>query len=366
MKKNFLYTSILLFSIIVFNSCNQNNLPDDPFPSEEIEGCYVVNFGSFGQGGASISKYDYEIGEMNNFFYQSQNDGHELLSNIQYASSHNDSIFLIGNAVDQIITVNPFIEQSLNGVTEDIENPRFFVADGDYLYISCLGTNPDWDIMPDSYIAKYNIITRSIESKIMVPGGPEGLEIVNGKLYVALNYKNSIVVIDLISEELTEITTPAVSSYFVKDNNGNLYFTLLSTFNNFSEETGIGYINTTNDQMETYYNLENVSTSYGSVLQANPDFSKIYIITSAYDANWNLTGAVAEFDVSTNTFSTENIIDNISGISGLAVNPSDGDIYVFSAQSTTGVGMMQVYSESGEYSKEFEVGAFPVGAFFLD
>lgn len=365
MKKYSIYSLILLFSIFVFNSCHKTEIPD-PFPSAEIEGCYIVNYGSFGQGGASISKYDYNIGEMNNFFYQTQNGGNELLSNIQYAFPNKDSIFLIGNVPDQIITVNPFIEQSLNGVTEDIENPRFCIAEGDYLYISCLGANPDWTIMPDSYIAKYNIVTRKIEKKFLVPGGPEGLEIANGKLYAALNYKNSIVVINLNSEELTEITTPAVSSYFVKDNSGNLYFTLLSTFNNYSEETGIGYINTSNDELETYYQLENVSTSYGSIIQANSDFSKIYVVTSAYDANWDLTGAVAEFDVTKKTFNTENLISDISGISGLTVNPKDGDIYVFSAQSTTGVGTMQIYSKIGEFKKEYEVGAFPVGAFFLD
>jgi len=365
MKKSFNYFSFLLFSMLIFSACNETELPD-PFPSEEIEGCYVVNFGSFGQGGASISKYDYNTGEMYNFFYQLQNSGNELLSNIQYASSYNDSVFLIGNATDQIITVNPFIEQSLNGITEDIENPRFFVADGDYLYISCLGANPDWAIMPDSYVAKYNIITRKVETKIMIPGGPEGLEIANGKLYAALNYKNSIVVVDLNSEEISEIATPAVSSYFLKDDDDNLYFTQLSTYSNFSAETGLGFINTTTDQTETYYYLENVSTSYGSILQANSDFSKIYVITSAYDENWNLTGAVAEFNVSNQTFNTENLISDISGISGLAVNPEDDDIYVFSAHSTTGAGMMQIYSETGEYKKEYEVGAFPVGAFFLN
>jgi len=357
---------MLLFAAVLFNSCDRTTIPDDPFPSEKIEGCYVVNYGSYGKGGATISMYDYKTDKMSNSFYQSQNNGNELLSNIQFAYYYEDSVFLIGNSTDQLITVNPFIEQSLNGVTTDIANPRFCVADGDFLYISCLGENPDWIIMPDTYIAKYNIVTRKVEKKIMVPGGPEGLEIANGKLYVALNYKNRIAVIDLNSEVVSEIVVPAVSSYSVKDTDGNLYFTQLSTYNNSSTETGIGFINTSTDILEATYSLENVSTSYGSMIQANSDFSKIYVITSAYDASWNLTGAVSQFNVATKSFESENPISNISGISGMAVNTnSNNDIYVFSAQSTTGAGMMKIYSATGDFEKEYSVGAFPVGAFFL-
>ena len=364
MKKFFIYFPMLLVAAVLVSSCDQTKLPDDPFPSEEIEGCYIVNYGSYGAGGATISKYDYKTDEMSNSFYQSQNDGNELLSNIQFAYHHEDSVFLIGNSTDQLITVNPFIEQSLNGVTTDIANPRFCVADGDYLYISCLGANPDWATMPDSYIAKYNIVTRKVEKKIALPGGPEGLEIANGKLYAAMNYKNAIAIINLSNETVSEISTPAVSSYFVKDADGNLYFTQLSTYNNFSTETGIGYINTSTDKLETVYSLDKVSSNYGSMLQANSDFSKIYVVTDG--ANWGDPGAISVFDVANKKFDDNNFVSDISGISGLAVNTKTSDIYIFSAQSTTGVGMMHIYSSTGNFEKEYEVGAFPVGAFFLE
>lgn len=366
MKKIIIRFSLLLFAVILIQSCDKTETPDDPFPSEEIEGCYVVNYGSFGAGGASISKYDYKEDKMHNFFYQTQNDGNELLSNIQYALPNNDSVYLIGNAVDQLITINPFMEQSLNGVSEDLENPRFCIADGDYLYISCWGANPDYTDMPDSYISKYNTVTRKVEKKIAVPGGPEGLEIANGKLYAALNYVSQIAVVSLSDEVVSFVTTPAVSSYFVKDTDGNLYFTMLSTFADFSENTGIGFINTTTDELGESYLLENVSSSYGSIIQADNSFGKIYLITSAYDVNWNLTGAVSVFDVASKTFSEMSFVEDVSGISGLSVNPTNDNVYVFSAPSTTGVGTMQIYSNSGTFVKEYEVGAYPIGAFFLN
>ena len=366
MKKNLNYFSmLLLFLAVILTSCNKTEI-EDPFPSDLVEGCYIVNYGSFGSGGASISKYDYNTDKITNFYYKAQNDGTEILSNIQYGYHYKDSVFFMGNSTDQVITVNPLFQQSLNGVTASIEKPRHCVANGDYLYISCWGNNPDWAEMPDTYIAKFNIVTNTVEKTISLPGGPEGLEIANGKLYAALNYENKVAVINLEDESVSYITTPAVSSYFVKDKNDNLYFTLLSTYSDFSDETGIGYINTSTDQLEATYELEGVSAGYGSMIQANSNFTKIYVVTAAYDANWNLTGAVAEFDVANKTFDQNQFVSDISGISGLAVNPKNNDVYVFAAQSTTGVGLMKIYSSAGDFVKDIEVGASPNGAFFLD
>jgi len=365
MKRVDLSFVLILFSLVLFVGCDNNEI-EDQFPSELVEGCYVVNYGNYGKGGASISKYDYNTGVMTNFYDQNQNGGREMLSNIQHAYPYNDSIYLIGNSADQLITLNPLLVQSKNGVTEQLNNPRFSVASGDYLYISCLGANPDWSKFPGSYIAKFNIKSNKVEKTIKLPGGPEGMEVANGKLFVALNYKDSIGVIDLKTEQVSYIATPAVTSYFVKDKSENLYVTLVSTYNNFSSETGIGYINTKTGKLESTYKIDNVSSSYGSVIQANDDFTKIYIITSAYDANWNLTGAIAEFNVASKTFSSKNLVSGISGVSGIAVNPHDDNVYVFSAPSVTGAGKMEIYSSSGSLVKSHAVGAFPVGAFFLE
>lgn len=351
--------------MFVIVSCNNNEI-DDPFPGELIEGCYIVNYGNYGSGGASISKYDYHNDVLTNFYDQNQNGGRELLSNIQYVYPYNDSVYFIGNSADLLITMNPLLVQTKNGVTEQLNNPRFCVASGDYLYISCLGTNPDWSKFPGSYVAKFNIKNNKVEKTISLPGGPEGMEVANGKLFVALNYKDSIGVIDLKTEAVSYISTPAVTSYFVKDKSENLYVTLVSTYNNFSTETGIGYINTKTSKLETIHKIDNISSSYGSVLQANDDFTKIYVITSAYDVNWNLTGAVAEFNVASKTFTTNNLINGISGISGIAVNPNDDNVYVFSAPSVTGAGKMDIYSSSGNLMKSHLVGAYPIGAFFLE
>jgi hypothetical protein len=364
MKKFLKFFAVLFVALSVFSSCQKDETPD-PYPSTLVKGCYVVNYGDYGKAGASISKYDYSAGIMTNSYYQNQNKGQELLSNIQYAYSYNDAIFLIGNSPDQLITVDPLFVQSKNGVTEQIANPRTCVASGDYLYIACLGAKPDWATMPDSYIAKYNIKTRVVEKTIPLAGGPEGLEISNGKLFAALNYKPEVAVVNLSTEAISYIEMPAVTSYFLKDNAGNLYVSLLSTYSNFSTSTGLGYINTSTDKLTASYPLTNVSTDYASIMAMNKEKSKIYVVSSEYDANWNLSGAVNVFDVSIKSFSPESLIKNISGPKGLTVNPEDGNIYLFTGETVTSAGLMKIYKPSGEFVKQEAVGASPTMAIFL-
>ncbi len=365
MKKFLSYFSILFFVLTMFSSCDKNDEPN-PYSSDKVKGCYIVNYGSYGKGGASISKYDYATGTMTNNYYKTQNSGLELLSNIQYVYKFNDQIFMTGNAPDQLITVDPLFVQAQNGVTDKFEKPRTCVASGDYLYVSCWGANPDYAAMANSYIAKYNIKTRTVEKKISLPGGSEGLEISNGKLYAALNYKKAVAVINLSTEAVTYIETPAVTSYFVKDKTGNLYVSLVNSYSTPSQTTGLGYINTTTDKLTATYPLANVSTEYASIMTTNNDYSKLYVITSQYDANWNLSGAVSVFDMAIKTFSTQSQISSISGLKGINVNPKDGNLYLFTGESVTGAGLLKIYKPTGEFVKQESVGASPAMAIFME
>ncbi|MBN2807295.1 MAG: hypothetical protein JXR22_11615, partial [Prolixibacteraceae bacterium] len=330
MKKFNVYSLWAIALTLFISSCNEK-IPD-LYPSEQVKGAYIINFGNFGEGGSSVDKYNYDTDVLtSNYFYQ-QNEGLELLANIQHASVYGDSIYLLTNNSDQLITVNPLFKQSLNGFThEKLANPRFCIADGDYLYISCLGSNPDWSEMPDTYVLKMNRMNKTIEASYPVPGGPEGLAIVNNQLYVALNYKDSIAVIDLNSASISYIATPAVSSYFIKDPQNNLYATQVSTWSDYSEETGLAYINTSSTKYEKTFKLNGISADYGSIIAANNDFTSIYVMASEYDETWNLSGTVFKFDVASGNYTA--FITNISGPTGVCVNPVNDDVYLLTSSS---------------------------------
>ncbi len=363
MKKSILYFSLLLFVTSCFTSCNDDD--ENSIPSSNITGCYVMNYGIWGSGSASISKYDYDKDSLVNNYYKKQN-GSELVSNIEYAYTYNDNVFLICSESDQIITLNDTLVQTYNGVTSLIATPRACAGNGGYLYISCWGDSPDYSKMADSYIAKYNIETMTVEDTIHIAGGPEGVAIANGKLYAALNYKDSIAVIDLDDNSISYIGTPAVSSYFVEDTSGNLYVSLLSTYTFASGTTGLGYINTSTDELENVYTLDNVSTEYADMMAINEDKSKIYIISSSYDSSWNLVGGVAVFDISSKSFESSLLISGVAGIEGIAVNPKNDDIYLLTAESATSAGTMRIYNSEGTLQTKYTVGIYPTRMIFLE
>ena len=353
MKKQLKLIVMMAVAVTFFMSCEK----DDPIPEQlEPKVSYILNYGDYTGGKSTITAFDKETGTATNNFYESVN-GVAMVSNVQHAVSAHGKIYFLGNSADQIFWVDgETFEQTENGISDEIIKPRYGVVTGSFLYVSCWGGDI-WADENTSYIAKINLSSKTIEKKITLPGGPEGMALANNKLFAALNYKDSVAVVDLANDAISYIETPAVTSYFVKDNSENLYVSLVSTFSDFSETTGLGYINTATNQFENVYELEGVSTSYVNILSTNNDFSKLYVMTSAYDANWNLSGAVAVFDVATKTFETENLVEGISGLNGVAYY--NNKVFTFISETVTGNGKAQIYSPDGVLETEFETGIAP-------
>lgn len=368
MKKIFYFFLCIAITIVAFTSCEENTNEKNEAQAIVTKGCYIVNYGSFSHGGSSVSRFDYDADIIYNDYNKTQNFNKGFLSNIQFAGLYNNELYFMGNSPDQVFSVNKYMVQSQEGSSNGIEVPRAFVGAGNYLYISCWGTNYDYNnSVPGSYIAKFNIITRSVEKIIALPGGPEGLEIVNGKLYAALNYKDSVAVVNLTTEAISYIETPSVCSYFIKDKSDNLYVSLVSTPTDYSANTGLGYINTTTDVLSTTYAESGISSDYGAIMASNSDLSKIYICTGGWveiDGKWVNKGAVSVFNVNSKTFTP--LFDNISGLKGLVVNPINNDLYVMISNGASIPGTLKIYNSTGVFKKQFDVGLTPAFAFFLD
>lgn len=343
-----------MIALLFFQSCKEN----EPIEPEGKGTSYIINYGNYSGDKGSISVVDAVKDTVTNMFYKSVN-GVAMNSNPQFAYQVDDEIYFLGNNVDQLFWVDSkTFEQTANGITSvDFVKPRYCIADGQTLYISCWG-GEIWNDESLSYITKFNMTSKKFEGKIALPGGTEGLAVANGKLYAALNYKDSIAVINISNEEISYIVTPAVSSYFVKDDEGNLYVSLISTYSDYSAETGIGYINTSNDKL-TVYKKEGISASYVNIMSFNEKKSKLYVMASSYDNNWNLIGSVEEFDVASKTFSGAPIVSNITGLNGISLDVETDNLNCFVAESSTAAGMMKSYTPAGVAVKEYKTGIFP-------
>ncbi|HKM94851.1 MAG TPA: hypothetical protein VJY41_14460 [Prolixibacteraceae bacterium] len=362
MKKYINYLLAITIAVFVLSSCNGG---DDPIPNlpNETTGVYFVDYGGSKVGSTIITKYDYKKDSVINNFYEAQN-GVELTSNVQYGCEYNNKIYLMGNAADQVIVLDSAFVQTIPGVTEGIIAPRYCIDYNDYLYISCWGEAPDWNLMANSYIAKFNTKTNKVESTIALPGGPEGLAIANGNLYVALNFKNSVGVIKLSDNSISYIATPAVSSYFVKDKSENLYVSLVNSYSNPSTETGLGYIKTSSNTLDKVYKLDGISTNYSSIISPNKNCTGIYVLATVYDENWNTVAAVYNFDVEKGEYSP--FIENLSGTLGISFNTANDNLYVFGGESYTEPGSVVVYKTDGTKVCEFDTGISPYWAFYLN
>ena len=364
MKNLFKLSHFLFAAAIMFSACTDDNNPD-LVPDDLTKGAYILNYGGYKGTSSSITKYDYEIDELTPFYYQLQNKGKKIGSAPQYIYEYNDRIYFMNNNTDRVL-VTDLLFVAKDTITNDIEKPRYCVGHGDYLYISCLGNEFDYaNGVPGSYIVKFNVTTKTVENKIALAGGPEAMAISNGKLYVALNYATKIAVINLATQSISYITTEAVSSYFAQDENNNLYVTLVNSYSNPSTKTGLGYINTNTDDL-TVFSLDNVSTSYASIIALSKDNSKVYLVAAAYDASWKMVGGVQVFNTTTKTFETEALVSGITGINGVSVNPVDGNVYVFVSNGTTTNGSMKIFSANGDLVSTKTVGADPSRAIFLD
>ncbi len=353
MKTRFLLFVAFFAFAAVFTSCTKDN-PENPTSQGST---YVLNYGAYNGANGSISMLNTDADSLYNNYYKAVNNT-SLGSNPQYMYNYNGNVYILNNTPDQISWVDSkTFKQSTNAVSTEIIKPRCCVANGDILYISCWGGDV-WTDASVSYIAKFNIKTQTVTGTISLAGGPEGLEIANGKLYVALDYDNKIAVINLTDESVSYIETPAASSYFIKDNSNNLYVSLVSSYYATCTKTGLGYINTNNNTL-TVYELADISESYVNMMAFNSNQSKLYVMKSAYDDNGQIWGEVAVFDIAKKQFESQPIIKNISGINGISVYPNTDNLICFTAESVTSSGQMHTYNSQGTLLKSYKTGLAP-------
>ncbi|MCU4173511.1 PKD domain-containing protein [Carboxylicivirga sp. N1Y90] len=329
------------------------------------EYAYVLNYGGYNGTKSSITLYDKKTASVPVFDYYNLRNNTIMTSNAQSAYQYGNKIYFMGNNVDRITYVDAatFI-QSNNGITDQVIKPRNCIAHDDILYVSCWGGEV-WNDASISYILKIDTKTDAVIGKIMLAGGPEDLEIANGKLYAALNYDKKVAVIDMASEAITYIDMPGVCSYITKDPSENIFVSVVSSFSTPADQDGLAHINTQNDTY-TMYPLSGISAAYVNVMAANTDFSKLYVMTSAYDSSWKLTGAVAVFDVASKAFESSNIVEGLFGINGIGVNNLNDDLNVFISPSTTESGQIKVYSKDGVEKKSIGVGIAPMMLFDIE
>ena len=350
----------VLFLSTVFVSCSDTD--DPPVKKEYDKVAYIVNYGVYGKGNGEISIYDSEKETMTQNGYKTANSI-DFSSNIQSMSIYNDVAYLMSNAGDKIDVLDAATLKALgNPVSGDIIKPRYFAATGNTAYISCWGEVNDWSVMANSYIATMDLTSKTI-TKIAVPGGAEGMIIVNNKLFVGSTVFKKITVIDLSNNNMSFIAVSGVPQQFVEDGSGNIWVSTVSKYSTPvpSDMIGLEMINPKTNKVTATINFPGMGSN--GLISISSDKKTIY--TLGVEAWPGTATTIYSVDVAKKEISSGALITG-EKFNGLNVNPENNDIYVLVSPDATSPGKLNIYSSNGVLLSENETGVSPILAVFYN
>ena len=356
--KNFMFFVALVATIFV--SCTKNE--EQPPITEYDKIAYIVNYGSYSGSKSEISIYDTDTDSITHNAYFKANSV-EFTSNIQSMAIHNDIAYFMSNNGDKIDIVDAKTLEALgNPVSTDITKPRYFAADENTAYVSCWGDVDDWSVMANSYIAKIDLSTKEV-TKITLPGGPEGVIVVNNKLYTGLCTTNKVAVIDLTSDVISYVEVSAVPQQFVLDVDGNIWVSLVSKYSTPfpTDSLGLAIINPQNNLVTKKIDFAEMGSN--GYIHISSNKKTIYAMGNE---SWPGTAStIYSIDVTSQTLSSNAIISG-EKFYGFSVNPENEDIYVLISPSATDIGSLKIYNSSGSLLDEEETGIGPMHAVFYN
>jgi YVTN family beta-propeller protein len=214
-------TFLAIISIFIFQSCDDSvtEIPESLGAYEN--GFFIINEGPYGSGNGSLTFVSTNFNSIEQNVYENINA--EPLGNVvQSMTLHDDKAYIVVNNSHRVVIANRYTMEKTGSIETGLSNPRYMVTYNGTGYISNWGSPFD---ATDDYIAVIDLATDEITQTIPVGEGPEKMEVINGKVYVALQgawgFNNKVAVIDTTNNAvLTNIEVGYVpNSMQVVDNN---------------------------------------------------------------------------------------------------------------------------------------------------
>ena len=339
-KLHYLVLVALLFS------CEKEE-PNESITSGFENGILVLNEGLFQQNNASLSWIDLESNTVINSLFLQLNErplgdtGNDM---IQYG----DKIYIVVNASSTIEVLDKSTLKTIEQVHMEQngqgQEPRALCAYQGKVYISSF----------DGYVNVLDTVSLTITKRIPVGRNPEGIDVFNGKLYVAnsggLSFPNVDSTVFAIDVDLQQVTDTFVvgnnPGALITDQYGDIYVVKRGdyTINDPSE-----LIRISNNS-----NVENLGVSATSLSKKG---DLLYI--SYYDYNSGEINA-ALFDMNSETMISNQLLDNGQIETLYGIQPgNEGDFFLFDAMNFTSTGYVKSFDASGVLLNSFHVGLNP-------
>ena len=349
-KNNFL---IILLSVLVLASCQNDSIrPNVPIGLYE-NGYFVTNEGNFGTGNGSLSFIDDRGSVSNNIF--AQTNSFSLGDVVQSMEIINEKAYIVVNNSSKIEVAN--IDSMAHVATiNGLISPRYILqVSNERAYIS------DWGI---GGIHVLDLNNNSIISNISTGQGPEKMLIKDNKAYICnvggFGLDNTVSVIDTENDVLiTNINVGDKPNSIVEDANGNIW---VLAGGNTEYDANWNVVAETPGELTTI-NSETNNVD-GSVVFEVGDHPKDLIIddngTTLYFSNGSWSKSVYSFNIYNNMLSENPIINK----SFYSLGYNDNHIYGTDVKDYVQNGWTYKFNTNGQVVDSNEVGIIPGGYCF--
>lgn len=160
----------------------------DPVPTEPTvyttENLIVCNEGNWQSDNGQLSYYDATTGMLTNKWFRSVNPGMKLGDTPNDIIQVNDTLIAVAINWSNIIQyIRP--DGTACGATENVPNNRRMCSDGTFLYVTSYAHKCGDKTFTKGYVAKIDVSTKKVVGTCETGWEPEGVQLYNGRLYVA-------------------------------------------------------------------------------------------------------------------------------------------------------------------------------------
>lgn len=371
---------VLTFAVAAATACRKDEVPvypgtditpsdyeivDTPAePGANPVGLYVLNEGNYGSNKAQLDFFNFRTSSYIRDIYTDYNP--DVVKGLGDAGNdvqvYDGKLFVVVNNSHKVEILGA---NSVKRIAKmDIPNCRSIAFDGDCAYVTSYVALKPLET-PDQKGAVYRIDlnTYKITGEVSVGYQPEQLVIKGGKAYVAnsggfrAGYDNTVSVVDLasMSVDYTIEVVPNLQK-MLEDENGNLW---VSSFS--------GKLSCLKAKDGKYALASSIDFPVSSMAYYK---GELYLVGTAYDANYKATYSYAKVNVNTGAVSSDKIITDGSDASvkapyAISVNPSNGDIYIADSPDFTASGKLFCYTNAGKLKWSVRTGNIPGHFAFL-
>lgn len=340
-------------------SCNQK---DPEAKGDYVQGVFVVNQGNFSDNNGTISFFNREDKEAQLDVFSAAN-GRTISGGLtDYAEIDAKGIFLVDKdqGTDLIEIVESGTMKSVATINKDVANPQHVIKVGsNKAYVSCWGElNSDYSYK-DGYILAVDLSTNTVTKTIKTGKGVGILRLINNEVY-ALNAEGSTVtIIDPATDAIKQ--SPEIGDSPVgleADNNGKLWILCRGKYGDWSKPGDLGTqpklvrLNAQTKAIEEKYNLGTLSASKPSLLTITSNKSTLLV---GFQNNvYAFATTAASFPLTTPLIKRSG-----TSLTALAVDPSQGLLYIGSTPGYKQAGYIVRYRSDGNVVDSIKVGIAP-------